>query len=119
MSMEHDFNSTVKLWNNMRMHVIGKGIVRIQVDGITQMISDVYYVPEFKNNLLSIGKLQEKSLAILIRDGVCKVFHSEKGLIMKTNMSGNIMFYLLASIPRKDSMCLQAEEEALEKEAHT
>lgn len=117
-NMEHDFNRTVKLGNDMRMAVVGKGSVRVQVDGITQMISYVYYVPELKNNLLSIGQLQEKGLAILIQAGVCKVFHGERGLIMQTNMSGNRMFYILASKPHMNSMCLQAENEALEKEIH-
>jgi len=28
------------------------------VNGITHVISQVYYVPELKNDLLSIGKLQ-------------------------------------------------------------
>lgn len=116
MKLEHDFNLTVKLGNDMRMDVVAKRSVQVQVNGITQMISDVYYVPELKNNLLSIGQFQEKGLAILIQTGVCKVFHPERGLIMQTNMSENRMFYLLASMPQKDPMCFQVKEE--EKKVH-
>jgi len=46
------------------------------------VITGVYYVPELKNNLLSIGQLQEKGLTILIQHGKCSVYHLEKGLIM-------------------------------------
>lgn len=84
-----DLNRTVRLGNDMKMTVIAKGSIRVQVEGITQVISDIYYVPDLRNNLLSIGQLQEKGLAILIQEGTCKVYHPEKGVIMQTNMSGN------------------------------
>lgn len=100
-----------------RLEVVAKGSIRIHVNGITQVISDVYYVPELRNNLFSIGHLQEKGLAILIQNGTCKVYHSTRGVIMETDMSGNRMFYLLAAKPHKNSMCLQAEE-VEEKETH-
>lgn len=107
----------VKIGNDTRMEVVAKGSIMMQINGIIQVISDVYYIPELKSNLLSIGQLQEKGLAILIQDGTCKVFHSRRGLIMQTNMSGNSMFYLLASMAQKHSMCLQTEEVS-KKEAH-
>lgn len=67
--------------------------------------------------MLSIGQLQEKGLAILIQQGTCKVYHSRRGLIMQTNMSENRMFYLLASMAPKTSLCLQAEART-DKESH-
>nr|XP_011468675.1 PREDICTED: uncharacterized protein LOC105352743 [Fragaria vesca subsp. vesca] len=69
-SLNDKFNHSVKLGNNTRMQVAGKGSVRLTMKGVAFVISDVYYVPELKNNLLSIGKLQEKGLAILIQGGV-------------------------------------------------
>ena len=107
----------MKLGNDTRMEVVAKGSIRVQLNGITQVIYDVYYILELKNNLLSIGQLQEKGLAILIQDGTCKVFHPRRGLIMQTDMSRNRMFYLLASMAPKNSMCLQ-DEAVSEKEAH-
>lgn len=85
--LEEGLCQTVKLGNDMTMNVVAKGSVRMQVNGVTQVMSDVYFVPELKNNLLSLGQLQEKGLAILIQNGTCKIFHSRKGLIMQTNMS--------------------------------
>ena len=88
---------------------LGKGSVKIQVNGATQVITEVYYIPELKNNLLSLGQLQEKGLAILIRDGTCKVYHPKKGAIMETNMSGNRIFFLLTSKLQKNTMCLKTK----------
>lgn len=115
--LEEGFRQTVKLGNDTRMAVVAKGSVRLQMNDTIQVISDVFYIPELKSNLLSIGQLQEKGLAILIQQRTCRIYHPRRGLIMKTDMSGNRMFYLLASMAPKNPMCLQAESLA-EKESH-
>jgi hypothetical protein len=66
---------SVKCGNNSRMTVAGKGIVRLVFDGTTFLLQDVYYVPELRNNLLSVGQLQEKDLTILIKGGICNIYH--------------------------------------------
>ena len=90
--LNEDFRKKVKLGNNTRMTVLGKGNVRLIVSGFTHVISEVFFVPELKNNLLSIGQLQEKGFMILIQHGKLKNFHLEKGLIIQTKMTTNRMF---------------------------
>ena len=65
-------------------------------------------MPELKNNLLSIGQLQEKRLNILFQGKKCKVFHPEKGLIMETKMTLNRMFILPAISQPIASACFNA-----------
>lgn len=96
---------TVRLGNNSRMRVQGQGSVQLILKGRSHIISDVYYVPDLSTNLLSLGQLQEKKLAILIKDGSCKVYHDEVGLIIHTSMTANRMFVLLAETPT--TSCLQ------------
>lgn len=96
------FTQIVKLGNNSRMTVLGKGNVRLKVNGFTHIVIEVFYVLELKNNLLSIRQLQEKGLTILIQNGSCKIYHPEKGLIIQTEMTANRMFVLLTmSLPPK------------------
>ena len=76
------------------------------MNDITHIITCVFYVPELKNNLLSIGQLQEKkSVNILFQYGRCKVFHHEKGMIMNTKMSANRMLVLHALSQPLKSVC--------------
>ena len=98
----------MKLGNNNRMAVMGKGIVRLNVGGVIQVVTGVYYIPELKNNLLSVGKLQEKGLAILIQNNKCKMFHPSRGLIVESTMTANRMFVVLAAMSPKESTCFQA-----------
>lgn len=74
---------------------MGKGSVKILLTGINHVIAEVYYVPDLRNNLLSIGQLQERGLDILFKGGTCKIFHPKRGLIIQTTMSINRMFILL------------------------
>jgi hypothetical protein len=80
--LNEEFRQLVKLGNNTRMTVFGKEKVKLFLDGMQHMVTDVFYVPELKNNLLSIGQLQEKGFAILIKSGTCKIYHLVRGLII-------------------------------------
>jgi len=79
-------------------HMMGKGSVELNINGVVYVISHVYYVPELKNILLSVGQLQEKGLTILIKEGKCEVYHPERGQIMEIKMKENRMFVLTTTM---------------------
>ena len=83
----------------------------MQVNVHTQVISEVYYIPEFKNNLLSMGQLQEKGVSILIKHRECKVFHPINGLIIQFKISVNKMFIVLVTMMPKAITCFQVVRE--------
>ena len=104
--LDEGFKDSVKLGNDASLIVQGKGSVQMEIDGLMNVITEVFYVPDLKNNLLSIGQLQEKGLAVLMRHGVCKIFHPERGLILETSMSHNRMFILIARCQMREQKCL-------------
>lgn len=61
---------------------------------LCRSITKIFNIPRLKNNLVSIGQLQEKGFTILMQHEKCKIYHSKRGLIMVTRMSSNIMFIL-------------------------
>ncbi|KAA8547170.1 hypothetical protein F0562_003621 [Nyssa sinensis] len=111
--LDESFKQQVKLRNNSRIIVKGRGNVRLQLNGFNHVLTAVFYVPELKNNLLSIGQLQEKGLAILIHGELCKIYHLDKGLIIQTAMSENRIFTLLANTEEKKEVCFQASAQEL------
>jgi transposase InsO family protein len=102
------FRETVRLGDNSQMKVMGKGNVKLQVNGLTQVITAVYYIPELKNNLLSIGQLQQKDLTIVFKRNLCKVYHPDRGLIMSSQMATNKLYPIIAEAKQA---CLQVEHE--------
>ncbi|XP_073263189.1 uncharacterized protein [Populus alba] len=104
--MDEQFRHSVKLGNGAKLMVMGKWSVKLVTTRLTQVVRDVFFILELKNNLLSIEQLQEKGLTIVIKDKACKIYHPTKGLIMQTLMAANRMFVLLATMITQPSNCL-------------
>ena len=107
--LDESFKHTTHLGNNTTMPVLGNRSVRFQEEGITQIVSGVYFLLELTNNLLSMGQLQEKHLVIIIKEGTCKIYHSHKGKIVDTKMTVNQMFVVHAILKSLLRKCLKAE----------
>lgn len=105
--LDEYFHDTVKLGNNSRILVMGKGNIKLQIGDHFIKICDVFYVPELKSNILSMGQLQEKEYTITIQMGCCQVTHPWKGLIAEIRMTTNRMFPL--HIQRDVQTCLSAK----------
>ncbi|XP_074378095.1 uncharacterized protein LOC141719617 [Apium graveolens] len=63
-SLNENFRHSVKLGNNTRMKVVGKGSIKLPLNDMMSTITEVYYVIELKKNLLSLGQLQEKGVGV-------------------------------------------------------
>ena len=109
-NLDETFQHSVKMGDNSRISVTGKGSMKLILNGINHVVNEVYYVPKLNNNLLSIGQLQENGLAIVFKGGTCKIYHPERGLIVETRISINRMFILLAEtrLVSNDQRCLYA-----------
>ena len=66
--------------------------MKLHINGSNLVIIDEDYVPELKINLMSIGQLPERGLAILIQPGKCSIYHPERGLIIQSEMTTSIVY---------------------------
>ena len=63
------FSYYVSLGNNSTIQVMEKGTVDIKTrNGFVESISNVFYIPDLKASLLSIGQLQEKGYVITFQN---------------------------------------------------
>ncbi|GAU31821.1 hypothetical protein TSUD_58220 [Trifolium subterraneum] len=83
-----------------------KGNLKLCIGGLTQVITDVYYIPGLKNNLLSIGQLQQKDLTIVFKQDFCKVYHPERVQMDNNELwhcrYGHLNFKGLNTLVKKD-----------------
>ncbi|GAA0140159.1 hypothetical protein LIER_42608 [Lithospermum erythrorhizon] len=107
-TLNKSFSHTVKLGNNDKLEVLDKGNVKFCINGVSYTISEVYFVPKLKNNLLSVGQFQDKGLTVLFKHGICTIFHLARGEIIRSSMSKNRMFVVSTdSKSVKESECMQ------------
>ncbi|KAL5806466.1 hypothetical protein ACOSQ4_029199 [Xanthoceras sorbifolium] len=89
------FRTTVSFGDCSTVSVMGKGDIQIKTrNGYVETISNVFYVPDLKSNLLSAGQLQEKGYIITIQKGACEIYDPSKGAIVVVPMSSNRLFPL-------------------------
>ncbi|XP_048139602.1 uncharacterized protein LOC125316165 [Rhodamnia argentea] len=62
--LDKSLKSGVRIGNGEYLEVKGKGIVAIESCLGTKLVSDVMYVPEIDQNLLSVGQLVEKGFKV-------------------------------------------------------
>nr|KYP38812.1 Retrovirus-related Pol polyprotein from transposon TNT 1-94 [Cajanus cajan] len=61
----------VSFGDDSKVAVKGRGTIKfMQKDGRVGEIRNVYYVPELKNNILSMGQMMEKGNSVLMKDRV-------------------------------------------------
>ncbi|XP_022931689.1 uncharacterized protein LOC111437847 [Cucurbita moschata] len=90
--LDESFKHTVRVGNSSKLTVEGRGSVRFEVE----------------------GQLQDKHLVIFIKEGTCKIYHQQRGLIMNTQMMANRMFSVHAKMKSLVDKCLKIEDEDLE-----
>ena len=74
---------------------MGKGNINFRTkNGCVEIISNVFYVPALKSNLLSVGQLLEKGYVIILMNDACEISDSSKGIIAIVKMSQNRLFPL-------------------------
>jgi hypothetical protein len=108
---DEKFRESVKLGNDSKMAVMGRGNIKLCIGGKIHVITDVYYLPGLGNNLLSVGQLQQKNLTIVFKKNMCQLFHDEKGLILTTEMTTNRMYIVVASVVMPECLKVSTNEE--------
>ncbi|KAJ4719135.1 Retrovirus-related Pol polyprotein from transposon TNT 1-94 [Melia azedarach] len=105
--LDESTNGNVSFGDDSKIAVKGRGNIFIQLkDGRHQFIGNVYYVPNMKSNILSLGQLLEKGYDIHMKDYSLFIRDDKGNLITKVKMSKNIMFSL--NIQNDVAKCLKA-----------
>ena len=86
--IDRNIISRVKIGNGTHLKVEGKGTVAIETQTCFKLISDVLYVPEINQNLLSVSQLLEKGYKVLFEDKSCVIKDVEGIKIFKVQMKG-------------------------------
>ncbi|KAA8519315.1 hypothetical protein F0562_013571 [Nyssa sinensis] len=78
----------VIIGNGDFISVKGKGTITISSSAGPKKISDVLYVPEIDQNLLSVGQLIKKGFKVIFEDSFCYIFDITGQEILRVRMKG-------------------------------
>ena len=73
----------------------------------------MYYVPDLKSNILSMGQLMEKGYSVLMKDRVLYLKDKSDRLIAQVEMKKNRMYKLDLKIVQERCLKLDVKDEAM------
>jgi hypothetical protein len=69
-----------------------------------KVLTNVYYIPKLKSNIVSLGQLEEAGCDIRLSDGCLKVFDTEYNLLISAPRTGNRLYTVKSGVDAP--MCL-------------
>lgn len=90
--MVHDI---IKLGDGSVVAIEGRGTVLFQCKGDGhRMLGGVYYIPRLRNNIVSLGQLDEFGCLVMIEGGISFVRHQQRQLLAKVSR-GHSRLYIV------------------------
>ena len=72
-----------------------------------KVLTEVYYIPKLKSNIVSLGQLEEGGCKVVIEDGFCNVFDVERSLLARAPRVKNRLYLLKTQLAAP--VCLVAK----------
>lgn len=109
-NLDESYKGQIVFGNDAKVPIEGKGDVLILAkNGSHKFISQVYYVPSLKTNILSLGQLLAIGYDIHLKNGCCTLRDEASNLVARVTMSKNRMFLLNVKVdhPRCLKTCVK------------
>ncbi|EOY16575.1 Uncharacterized protein TCM_035373 [Theobroma cacao] len=72
--LDINFKARVRIGNGIYLKIMGIRTIVVETMNCTKYISEVHYVPEVMQNLLSVGQLAENHYTLLFKEQFCTIF---------------------------------------------
>ena len=106
-SINEAITGKVRFGDDSRIDIKGKGpIIFCTKDRVKKILADVYYIPDLKSNIISLGQATEAGCDIRMKDDYLTLRDKEGKLITRAKRSRNRLYKV--TIDFADTLCLQA-----------
>lgn len=94
-SLDETVHGTVGFGDGSLVDICGKGTVLFKcLTGDHRVLSEVYFIPRLRSNIISLGQLDEKGCEIVIKLGILSIYDQEKRLLARIKRSPNRLYKL-------------------------
>ena len=89
-TIDQSITGKVRFGDDSRVDIKGKGSVLFCTkDGGKKLLADVYYIPDLKNNIISLGQATEAGYDIRMKDDYLTLRDKDGKLITRAKRSKN------------------------------
>lgn len=105
-SLDKNITGKVRFGDDSRIDIKGKGsITFIAKNGERRSLPDVYYIPELRSNIVSLGQATEAGCDVRMREDYLTLFDRNGKLLVKAKRSRNRLYKVIMEV--ETSKCLQ------------
>lgn len=85
-SLDTSVGGTVRFGDGSLVPIEGMGSVLLQTKKQShKVLTEVYYIPKLKSNIVSLGQLEEGGCKVVLENGFCTVYDIERTLLAKAH----------------------------------
>lgn len=98
----------VRFGDDSKVEIKGRGSVILEgKSGQQRVLTDVYYIPSLKSNIISLGQLDESGYKITMQGGILRLFEKDGLLLMQVPRSNNRLYKIKLNVATP--ACLQVK----------
>jgi hypothetical protein len=103
--LDRSVKGRVRFGDGSAVEIVGRGSVLLQCHtGEHRILTNVYYIPRLKNNIISLGQLDENGCKYSAEDGVMTLLDRQRNVLARVKRSKNRMYIL--NIQHTEPVCL-------------
>ena len=107
-SIDETITGKVRFGDDSRIDIKGKGsVLFVSQDGRRKILADVYFIPELKSNIISLGQATESGCDVRMRKDYLTLHDKDGNLIVKAPRSKNRLYKVIMEV--EEHKCLQLE----------
>ncbi|KAD5960723.1 hypothetical protein E3N88_12195 [Mikania micrantha] len=108
--LDTKIGGNVRFGDGSCVDIEGRGSILLECkNGEHRLLTDVYYIPFLKSNIISLGQLTEGGCKILMKQYYLWLYESDERLLMKVHRSANRLYKINLKIGAP--VCLQSKVE--------
>lgn len=112
-SLDETVKGTVKFGDDSVVEICSKGAVMYQCKNQEhRVLTEVYYIPRLRSNIISLGQLDESGYKIVIEGGELCIFDRERLLLARVLRSRNRLYTLALNLTAPVCLLAKADDMA-------
>jgi hypothetical protein len=107
-SLDASVRGTVRFGDGSLVEIEGIGSVVLQTRKKGhKVLTEVYYIPKLKSNIVSLGQLEEGGCRVVLENGYCNIYDIEQSLLASARRVSNRLYLLKLHLAAP--VCLKAK----------
>ncbi|KAG7533498.1 Zinc finger CCHC-type [Arabidopsis thaliana x Arabidopsis arenosa] len=111
--LDKTITGKVRFGDDSRIDIKGKGTIAFtDANGKSRVMTDVYFIPDLKSNIISLGQATESGCDIRMKGGYLTMLDQEGKLLVKAERSKNRLYKVRMGLKNRASLYLTTISES-------